>query len=45
MWLRKVLRRRRSRVELSGLNDCQLRDIGMTRAGAEFEVNKWFWSP
>ena len=45
MWLRKVLRRRRSRVELSGLNDYQLRDIGMTRAEAEFEANKWFWSP
>ena len=45
MWLRKILRRRRSRVVLSGLDDYLLRDIGMTRAGAEFEVNKWFWSP
>ncbi len=45
MWLRKVVRRHRSRVALSGLNDHRLRDIGMTRAEAEFEINKPFWSP
>ena len=45
MWLRKVSRRRRSRVELSGLDDYLLRDIGMTRAEAEFEANKPFWLP
>jgi uncharacterized protein YjiS (DUF1127 family) len=45
VWLRTVLRRRHSRVVLSGLNDHLLRDIGMTRAEAEFEINKPFWSP
>jgi hypothetical protein len=45
MWLGKVLRRRRSRVVLSGLNDYLLKDIGMTRAEAEFEANKPFWVP
>jgi uncharacterized protein YjiS (DUF1127 family) len=45
MWLRKILRRRRSRVVLSGLDDYLLRDIGMTRAEAEFEANKPFWLP
>jgi uncharacterized protein YjiS (DUF1127 family) len=44
-WLRTVLRRPHSRVVLSGLNDHLLRDIGMTRAEAEFEINKPFWSP
>jgi uncharacterized protein YjiS (DUF1127 family) len=39
-WLRTVLRHRHSRVVLSGLNDYLLRDIGMTRAEAEFEINK-----
>ncbi len=45
MWLRTVLRRRHSRVVLSGLSDHLLRDIGMTRAEAELEINKPFWSP
>jgi uncharacterized protein YjiS (DUF1127 family) len=45
MWLREVLRRRRSRVVLSGLDDYLLKDIGMTRAEAEFEANKAFWLP
>jgi uncharacterized protein YjiS (DUF1127 family) len=45
MWLRTALRRRRSRVALSGLSDHMLRDIGMTRAEAESEMNKPFWSP
>jgi uncharacterized protein YjiS (DUF1127 family) len=40
-----VSRRRRSRMVLSGLNDHLLKDIGMTRAEAEFEINKPFWSP
>ena len=45
MWLRTVFRRRHSRVVLSGLSDHMLRDIGMTRAEAEFEINKPLWSP
>ena len=45
MSLRTVLRRRHSRVVLSGLSDHLLRDIGMTRAEAELEINKPFWSP
>jgi len=45
IWLRMVLWRRRSRVVLSGLNDHLLKDIGMTRAEAEFEIGKPFWSP
>jgi uncharacterized protein YjiS (DUF1127 family) len=40
-----VLWRRRSRVVLSGINDHLLKDIGMTRAEAEFEIGKPFWSP
>lgn len=38
-WLEK----RRSRRTLSGLNDDQLRDVGLTRAEAKAEVSKsWF---
>jgi len=36
-------RRRRSRNVLSQFNDYMLRDIGVTRAEAQFEANKPFW--
>jgi uncharacterized protein YjiS (DUF1127 family) len=33
----------RSRYELAGLSDADLRDIGVSRATAEFESTKPFW--
>ena len=33
----------RSRYELSSLNETDLRDVGLTRADAEFESSKPFW--
>ena len=44
-YLREIFRHRRSRTVLSRLDDYLLRDIGMTRAEAEFEENKPFWLP
>ena len=41
--MREAWRRRRSRQCLSTLNDHMLRDIGVTRAEAEHELNKSFW--
>jgi uncharacterized protein YjiS (DUF1127 family) len=43
--LREYQRRRRSRGDLSRLNERQLKDIGIARAEAEWEANKPFWIP
>jgi uncharacterized protein YjiS (DUF1127 family) len=43
--LREWWRRRRSRIFLCQLDDFLLKDIGVTRAEAEHEVNKPFWLP
>jgi len=36
-------RRSRSRLELEGLSDATLRDIGVTRCDAHREIHKPFW--
>ena len=41
--LRAWRRRRRDRRELTRLDDRTLKDIGLTRADAEFLINKPFW--
>jgi uncharacterized protein YjiS (DUF1127 family) len=41
--LREWRRRARDRTQLAGLDDRMLRDIGLTRADAEFLSNKPFW--
>lgn len=41
--LRRWRRRRRDRRELARLDERTLKDIGLTRADAEFLVNKPFW--
>jgi uncharacterized protein YjiS (DUF1127 family) len=41
--LREWRRRTRDRGRLAELNDRMLRDIGLTRADAEFLINKPFW--
>ena len=41
--LRQWRRRTRERVELAALDDRMLKDIGLTRADAEFLSNKPFW--
>ena len=41
--LRQWHRRARDRAELAGLDDRMLRDIGLTRADAEFLSSKPFW--
>ena len=40
---REWRRRARDRAQLAGLDDRMLRDIGLTRADAEFLSNKPFW--
>lgn len=46
-WVRATLRewrrRSRDRAQLTVLDDRMLRDIGLTRADAEFLANKPFW--
>ena len=42
-WLQEARRRRLSRIYLWQLDDHTLKDIGITRAEAEWEANKWFW--
>ena len=41
--LREWRRRRNGRLELARLDERMLRDIGLTRCDAEFEINKPFW--
>ena len=41
--LREWSRRNRERAELAALNGRMLKDIGLTRADAEFLSNKPFW--
>lgn len=41
--LREWRRRTRERGELAQLDDRMLKDIGLTRADAEFLTNKPFW--
>jgi uncharacterized protein YjiS (DUF1127 family) len=41
--LRQWRHRLRSRRELAGLSDLMLQDIGISRADAEYLVNKPFW--
>jgi len=41
--LREWSRRNRERAELAALDDRMLKDIGLTRADAEFLSNKPFW--
>ncbi len=41
--LREWRRRRNGRLELARLDERMLRDIGLTRFDAEYEINKPFW--
>ena len=41
--LREWRRRKNSRLELARLDERMLRDIGLTRLDAEYEINKSFW--
>ena len=41
--LREWRLRRNGRLELARLDERMLRDIGLTRVGAEYEINKPFW--
>jgi uncharacterized protein YjiS (DUF1127 family) len=41
--LRQWRQRTRSRRELAGLDDYQLRDFGVSRSQAQFESGKRFW--
>jgi uncharacterized protein YjiS (DUF1127 family) len=41
--LREWRRRRNGRLELARLDERMLRDIGVTRFDAEYEINKPFW--
>jgi uncharacterized protein YjiS (DUF1127 family) len=43
--VREAWGRRRSRTCLSQLDDRMLKDIGVTRAEADWEANKPFWLP
>jgi uncharacterized protein YjiS (DUF1127 family) len=41
--LREWRRRRNGRLELARLDERMLRDIGLTRFDAEYEINRPFW--
>lgn len=41
--LREWRQRRNGRLELARLDERMLRDIGLTRVDAEYEINKSFW--
>ena len=37
--------RRRTRAQMAEFDDAMLRDLGLSRAGADFEASKPFWQP
>lgn len=37
--------RRRTRAQMAEFDDGMLRDLGISRASADFEANKPFWQP
>ena len=41
--MRKWRQRKNGRLELARLDERMLRDIGLTRVDAEYEINKPFW--
>jgi uncharacterized protein YjiS (DUF1127 family) len=41
--LREWRRRKNDRLELARFDDRMLRDIGLTRADGDYEINKPFW--
>jgi uncharacterized protein YjiS (DUF1127 family) len=41
--LREWRRRKNGRLELARLDERMLRDIGLTRSEADYEINKPFW--
>jgi|SRR6516225_2227176 uncharacterized protein YjiS (DUF1127 family) len=41
--LRKWRQRKNGRLELARLDERMLRDIGLTRVDADYEINKPFW--
>lgn len=43
MRLREAMRRRRSRMAITDLDQRMLKDIGISYSEAEFEANKAFW--
>ena len=44
-WLRQCRARAAERRALSRLTDWELHDIGISRAEAGAETEKWFWRP
>ncbi len=42
-WLLSIAERRRQRRALSGLDEHQLKDIGLSRGDVEQEITKPFW--
>jgi len=40
---RGILKRNEERRQLSRMSDYMLNDIGITRAEANREIDKWFW--
>ena len=41
--MRKWRQRKNGRLELARLDERMLRDIGLTRVDADYEINKPFW--
>jgi uncharacterized protein YjiS (DUF1127 family) len=41
--LREWHRRKKGRLKFARLDERMLRDIGLTRADADYEINKPFW--
>jgi len=44
-WIAEWRRRARERRELSELNECDRRDLGISRCDAQTEARKPFWRP